>query len=147
MNMNKLNQWLTLAANLGVIAGILFVAVEIQQNNELLEAEARYNHKETRVNGLSVFRSNPDLARIYIKRENGDTLTPEEQVQLDSLWDVVFVSWEWEFLESKFGRIDLPIEGWRGNMLAPGVRERWEERKNIFNEEFMNFMESNIIDK
>lgn len=33
MKLDKLNQWLTLAANLGVLVGILFVAVQLRQNN------------------------------------------------------------------------------------------------------------------
>ena len=86
MNLNKLNQWLTLSANFGVIAGIIFLAVEIQQNNELLEAQSRFNHKETRANQLGEFKTNPELSRIYVKAENGETLTPIEQVQLDAHW-------------------------------------------------------------
>jgi hypothetical protein len=34
MPFDKLNQWLMLATNLGVIAGIAFLAVEISQNTE-----------------------------------------------------------------------------------------------------------------
>ena len=34
MPFDMLNQWLMLAANLGVIAGIAFLAVEISQNTE-----------------------------------------------------------------------------------------------------------------
>ena len=34
MNSQKLNDWLTLAANVGVIAGIVILAIEIRQNYE-----------------------------------------------------------------------------------------------------------------
>jgi hypothetical protein len=36
-----LGQAISVPANLGVIAGIVFLALELQQNNELLGAEAR----------------------------------------------------------------------------------------------------------
>jgi len=36
---DRLNQWLTLAANTGVIAGIAFVAVEISQNTEAMKSQ------------------------------------------------------------------------------------------------------------
>ena len=39
MNLDKLNNWLTLAANIGVLAGILLVAYEVRQNQELLELD------------------------------------------------------------------------------------------------------------
>lgn len=34
MNTDKLNNWLTLWANVGVIAGLIFVALEIRTNTE-----------------------------------------------------------------------------------------------------------------
>ena len=37
--MDKLNQWLTLVANLGVVAGIIFLAYEIQQNTNAMTTE------------------------------------------------------------------------------------------------------------
>jgi hypothetical protein len=40
--MDKLNNWLMLAANLGVIAGIILLAVELQQNNSLLETQIKF---------------------------------------------------------------------------------------------------------
>ena len=39
--MSKLNEWLTLLTNIAVVAGIIFLAVEIQQNNELLQSQVR----------------------------------------------------------------------------------------------------------
>ena len=38
--MDPLNRWLSLLANVGVIAGIVFLAVEIRQNNVLMTASA-----------------------------------------------------------------------------------------------------------
>ena len=35
MDIEKLNRWLTLGANVGVLAGIIFLALEIQQNSRL----------------------------------------------------------------------------------------------------------------
>lgn len=39
MKLEKLNQWLTLGANLGVIAGIVFLAVEIAQNTAAVRTQ------------------------------------------------------------------------------------------------------------
>ena len=41
MNLEKLNHWLTLAANLGVLAGIIFLAIEIQQSTNAQLATSR----------------------------------------------------------------------------------------------------------
>jgi hypothetical protein len=41
MKKRNLSESLNLLANLGVIAGIVFLGVELRQNNELMEMEAR----------------------------------------------------------------------------------------------------------
>jgi len=38
----ELGQTITILANFGVIAGIVFLGIELQQNNDLMEAQARY---------------------------------------------------------------------------------------------------------
>ena len=39
MNMTKINPWLTFLANVGVIAGLVLVAVQINQNTEITKAQ------------------------------------------------------------------------------------------------------------
>ena len=41
MNSSGINEWLTLIANVAVVGGIAFLAIEICQNNELLRSESR----------------------------------------------------------------------------------------------------------
>ena len=38
-----LGQTITILANVGVIAGIVFLAIELRQNNEYMAANARYD--------------------------------------------------------------------------------------------------------
>ncbi len=38
-----LGQTITILANVGVVAGIVFLAVELRQNNEFMAADARFN--------------------------------------------------------------------------------------------------------
>jgi len=39
MKLDNANKWLTLVANFGVVAGIIFLAIEVRQNQELLERD------------------------------------------------------------------------------------------------------------
>ena len=50
MNLEKLNQWLATIANLGVLVGIIFLAIEIQQNTNAVKYEAVLAQQEV-VNG------------------------------------------------------------------------------------------------
>ena len=40
MSFKRLNQWLTLFANLGVLLGIIFLVIEINQNTEAIRIES-----------------------------------------------------------------------------------------------------------
>ena len=51
MASDKLNRWLTLVANLAVVAGIIFLAMEIRQNNSMVELEQQASDN-ARVNAL-----------------------------------------------------------------------------------------------
>lgn len=41
MNLDSLNKWLTLAANIGVIAGIIFLGLELNQNTTAVQSASR----------------------------------------------------------------------------------------------------------
>ena len=51
MNSDNLNKWLTLIANLAVVAGIIFLIVEINQNTAAIEQNATWMRLESIDNG------------------------------------------------------------------------------------------------
>ncbi len=56
MDSEKLNRWLTLGANFGVLVGIIFLAIEIRQNTESQEEARRLaaaNTFDSRALGVS----------------------------------------------------------------------------------------------
>ena len=54
MNPDHLNKWLTLAANICVIAGIVFLGVEIRQNTDATQASVEQSMMETDIS-LALF--------------------------------------------------------------------------------------------
>ena len=58
--MERLNQWLTLIANFGVILGIVFVVIEVRQNTDIGRAQTRAQQTASVMN-LQAMESNPDL--------------------------------------------------------------------------------------
>jgi hypothetical protein len=61
MNSPKINDWLTLLANVAVVGGIVFLAVEISQNNELLRSESRQALVTNDVASLAANFQNADV--------------------------------------------------------------------------------------
>ena len=59
-----LGQTAAVLANLGVIAGVLFLALELQQNNELIAAEGRLNRSNQVIETWNTLVTHPELALL-----------------------------------------------------------------------------------
>ena len=76
MNIKKLNQWLMLVANLGVLGGILFLAYEVRQNTSQMRTQASQAITEM-VNAMNTDEySDPNLTDL-IMRGNQDGGAPK----------------------------------------------------------------------
>ena len=79
MNLEKLNQWLTLFANFGVLAGIIFLGFEISQNTRTMQAAAIQESTNIAREPLYFLAGNSDIARIEsLGDEDISQLNPEE---------------------------------------------------------------------
>ena len=72
----ELGQYITILASLGVIAGIVFLGIELQQNNDLLRQEADAVYFQNRVNLMQTLMEQGDLANIYAKASAQPHLIP-----------------------------------------------------------------------
>ena len=84
MRTPDLGQLIGILANLGVIAGIIFLAVEIQQNNQLLRAEAISSVLETRLTRQELVIGNDSLVDALAKTARGEPLSLEEMMRLEA---------------------------------------------------------------
>lgn len=94
-----LGQVIQILANLGVIAGLILLAVELEQNNELMAAEARFNRLSVQAESTTILAENPDLAGFLLKANSGAELAPIEQARLDYYLRRVFGNMEWAYRE------------------------------------------------
>jgi len=151
MNIDKLNSWLALGANIGVLAGIIFLAVELQQNNENLEAQSRRDQFEFRTVAGAMLVTNTDLAEIAFKAHNGDELSPSEDFRFAQWAYQIFRAWEWQFneyLEGALTQVDLPTVGWANQFKNyPTLQEKWEARKGNLSPEFVRFVDNELLGK
>ena len=108
MNLDDLNKWLTLTANVGVLAGIVFLAVELQQNTNI----SRANGYRENIQGISDWRSDvltdPQLSEIFQKYYvTGDisSLEGTELTQLNLLTLNIMGSYENAYFARDYGVI------------------------------------------
>lgn len=153
MSVEKLSHWLTLVANLGVLAGIIFLAIELQQNNRLLESEARANRLENRLATNNYILTIPELRLAWIKNSNREPLNQEEILLLDRMGAIQMRQWEHavvDFTEGLLDRRDIPIDNWRDQWhseeAGEWIRDYWNSGgENRFRPEFVQFMQENIL--
>ena len=151
MDSDRLNQWLTLLANIGVIAGILFLAIELRQNNELLTVQASYAQFNMERERRSRIIEDAGFADLVNRERQGEVLSGGESMRLRLHWLDVIDSWEWQFRENQAGRLQddvLNIADWRVQWVVfPTVQTRYEETVSRRDADFLLFMKENVISK
>ncbi len=149
-----LGQTITILANVGVIAGIVFLGLELAQNNELLAAQARYNLRVQRAESNRMAME-PHVMEALQKYGASTELTPADQGVLSLHTLNLIEMWEWQYGEYEAGMLeadDLPVGAWRlwfhgqAEVRMP-VKEIWEGRRDVLNSGFVLFMEENVVNE
>jgi hypothetical protein len=150
-----LGQTVGILANLGVIAGIVFLGVELQQNNALLEAEARLAQAERGEEIFDDMIRNAEFAAAVSKLQSGEEFSPVERVQLTAFLSRLFRGWQWQYFEREYGSLDtINIETWRNGIRGRGaVRANsedfassvWEANRGTLDPEFVRFVDENVF--
>ena len=84
MKADRLNRWLTFGANIGLLAGLLLVAHEINQSRELVRADLGSQQLDRRFQVLAL-RQGDELSLALSKaKERPDDLTTKEIIQLEN---------------------------------------------------------------
>ena len=79
MDTEKLNHWLSLAANIGVIVGIGFLVVELNQANTIAQGEARDRNADVIFDMAQAVSESEGLLEVSVKlRDPAPELSPVE---------------------------------------------------------------------
>jgi hypothetical protein len=88
---DKLNRWLTLVANVGVLIGIVLILLELNQNADMMRAQMAQSRAETRIELFRTMMDSEYWPAILTKQRNAssrqewiDSLTPEESERVRS---------------------------------------------------------------
>ncbi|MCH6550073.1 MAG: hypothetical protein IH812_09640 [Proteobacteria bacterium] len=105
--MDRENQWLTLIANLGVIAGLVFLGFEIRQNTNIAMADAYRENVQDIAEWRELTITNPDLSRLYrtYLRQGMQAVDEAERGRIDELIYNVMGSYENAFFARNYGII------------------------------------------
>jgi hypothetical protein len=153
MNTDKLNRSLALLANIGVIAGIVFLAVEIRQNTEMLRSQTRDSITEKQLALFGWMATSTENSRIRAQG-NRSELDPDspEAAQYDWMIAGTLRLWENEWYQYQRGlfepeEFEPRINIWRAVVNNPGFKRHWEATQgNAFSPGFSALITSLIED-
>jgi len=140
----NLAQTISVLANVGVIAGIIFLGLELQQNNEMLSDEAQRARAQMFRENLAVWADNSEL---WVKDREHETLTSAEAYRISRIW--LMNLWAFQTSFSQLPRNE--VEG-GGNLfrrqfeVMPSLRKTWEENRDAFEPEFVQYIEEDVFD-
>jgi hypothetical protein len=148
--MEKINQWLTLAANVGVLAGIVFLIIEVEQNTRAQHGSTMQAFVAATAENNGILSASDDLTAIVVRgdSEGIDVLDPVEKRRYLHLATQVFQGWEALYLQTLNGTIDESFwkskrPGLADTLDQQGVRDFWATNAHLwFDPRFRSEIES-----
>jgi len=141
-----LPQAITILANIGVIAGIVFLGIELNQNNRLLASETSIAHMMFRVNVNQRYADDGELMELRVKANRNEELSEVEELRLIQDARSVFAYWEWQVESYQRGDLEeFSVNGIKGAMEQYAhLRNVWQISRDLYSPEFVKFMEENV---
>ena len=87
MNNNRLSNWLQIAANVGIVVGLLLVGVQLKQNSDLLKTQMLYDESRRAVD-LETLVVGENGAEVWAKSVSDarNMSLPEQRIMEALLW-------------------------------------------------------------
>ena len=150
MDSKKIGRWLTLAANIGVIAGLVLVAVQINQNTEIMKAQIANDYYLADM-ALELAMMGEDPAHSWSKAVyTPDELTSKDAVILDRYFNYGLVQIH---RLQEMDEMGMAHEGWqeRINYLNwhlgnEAGRRWWEQVKSGYSDDFRTQVDAILAD-
>ena len=107
MNLDRVNNWLSLVANLGVLLGLIVLVLELQQNTNLSKSDAYRETIQEIADWRETFASNPALNNCYEKYQEGgyDSVRNTECRSIGWMINNIFGIYETAYFDNQYGFI------------------------------------------
>ena len=141
-----LGQTITILVTICVIAGILFLAVEVRQKNEPMRDEAKRAPAESIRDARTQVAENGELAAIVVKELDGENLNVVEKYQLSSYFMRGLVAYQTSYQQLPREEVERMANYFRRTyQTSPTWRTTWEQKRDTFQPDFVQFIEQNVV--
>jgi hypothetical protein len=151
MSVDVFNRWLTLAANIGVLVGLLLLAFELNQNREMMRAQTRNDIATGVMQLLTMPAANPQLAEVIHRGDAGEWLSAAEELQYRRYFISTFRYYEnvhYQFRQGLYDEEEFQRQklSWRSYAArSKGSIAIWCEMRDSFSVKFVQEMDANVI--
>ena len=148
MNLDSTNRWLTLVANIGVLAGLIFLAYELQQNTVATRLEAASNFN-TSFSEIELFiAGSPEFAELLTRGRIGEEITGADQLRLMVFYNQVLRQWQFTHFQYRSDAVDE--DSWQAQRAFMteiisgdiGLLKHWQKYRRQYNPAFNDVLES-----
>jgi hypothetical protein len=107
MNTSKLNDWLQILASMGVIIGLLLVAVEIRESNRFAKSESIGAMNQAWTDFYVVGMESRITAILEKSYVDPDNLSTEEMMRLARYYDSIINFYTWQLRSYELGTAEI----------------------------------------
>jgi len=129
--MKKVENWVNIAASVGVLLGILFLAMEIRQNTEMMRSQARDAITDKQMMFSEWVTTEPEMAvAINASAQGLQNMDPEHRIMYLYFLAGVWREWENSYYQYEQGLFDAEefeprMMRWRSQMESEAARVQW----------------------
>ena len=146
----KLERWTSIAEIAGafaVVLSVVYLAVQVSDNNRLLRSQAHFNALTLGQRPLEMMIENENLSKIIVKCDNDPmSVDPADWERCERYYFMQFNSWEYFYYQYADGSI--PPQLWRGAdayfkqevLSNAGFARFWSEGQVAFDDPFRSYV-------
>lgn len=153
MRTEQLNSWLTLAANLAVLAGIIFLAIEISQNTDMMRTQMNQSRAELAMNEAESMYNSDYIPALLTKIRQGGEVSAEERERYGHLFRALNRNWDNQLRQYREGFLDDNIPRSVRSAVNTEIvavelaRELWAQTKQSYSDEYIAFVDGILAEK
>jgi len=150
---DKLNKWLTLTANIGVVIGLVLLLMELRQNTEMMRAQITHSRSETAQSENQAVFNSDHIPAIIAKIRSGGEIPEVELIRYEFYFRSVNRNQDnvlWQYREGFLGE-NVPhsirafvIAEIDSSAISRGI---WERTKTAYSPEYASFVDSVLKDQ
>jgi hypothetical protein len=147
---SKLSEWLTIATNVGVIVGLILIAFEYKQNNELLLVESSANRANQANTFVDLVIQDPTLIELLNKDSSELSRVESDRLTLLGIRLLLVFEGQYDATVAGHGLSEAQLRSihrsiYRRESLNYGVPHAWPTYKSRGESDFTLWFDANVV--